>query len=75
MKSIGILLIIIAALLCLIFWKLGQVQSALEASGRDLQAESIVASNHDTIGAMQKLQASFDGLRQEIADFREKLRK
>lgn len=75
MKSIGILLIIIAALLCLIFWKLGQVQSALETSGQDLQAGSIVASNQATIGAMQKLQASFDGLRQEIADFREKLRK
>ena len=75
MKSVTILLIIITALLCLIFWKLGQVQCALENPGRDIQAGSIVASNQAVIGAMQKLQGSFDGLREEIADFREKLRK
>jgi len=79
MKSIAFLLIIIAVLLGLVFWKLGRVELALERPGQDPQAvsqvSSLVESNHAMIGTMQKLQVSFDGLRQEIADFRDKLHK
>lgn len=73
MKLLTGILVIIAALLALIFVKLGQVQSALELSGQS--AQPIVASNQALIASMQKLGADFDSLRQEIADFREKLLK
>jgi hypothetical protein len=73
MKTHTILLAVIAVILALNLWKLGQVQGLLERSGQD--AGSIVASNQAVIGSMQKLSASFDSLRQELADFREKVLK
>lgn len=73
MKLLTGVLGVIAVFLALIFFKLGQVQSSLELSSQNTQ--SIVASNQALIASMQKLGANFDSLRQEIADFREKLMK
>jgi hypothetical protein len=73
MKPLTILLGIIAVLLFFILGKLGQMQAALEGAGPN--AQSIVASNQALIGTMQKLENSFDSLRQEISDFKEKMLK
>lgn len=73
MKIISVLLTLIVVSLLLIFLKLGQMQSAFEASGQNTQ--SVVASNSALIAQMQKLENSFDSFRKEIADFREQMLK
>jgi hypothetical protein len=73
MKALAVLLGIIAILLFFVVGKLGQLQSSLESSGQNTQ--SIVLSNQALIASMQKLETSFDSLRQEISDFKEKMLK
>ncbi len=73
MKALTTILTVIVVILAAMLWKLGQMCSLLESRGQN--TESIVTSNQAVIASMQKLSGSFDSLRQEIADFREKMLK
>jgi hypothetical protein len=73
MKALVAVLTVIAVILAVMLWKLGQMRDLLESSGQNTQ--SIVASNQAVIVQMQKLGTSFDSLRQEIADFKDKMLK
>ncbi|MGE5309406.1 MAG: hypothetical protein ACM3OC_10010 [Deltaproteobacteria bacterium] len=75
MKVLNVFLAIVAVLLFFILGTLVKIHASLEVMSQNPQAQSIVESNHAMIGEMQKLQNSFDSLRQEISDFRAKIQK
>jgi len=73
MKYLNIILAIIAVGLIFIAWKLVNLEAKFTVSGQNSQA--IVGSNLALVNSNQRLETSFNSLRQEIADFKAQLPK
>jgi len=73
MKYLNIILAIIAVALIFIAWKLASLEAIFTVSIRHSQA--VVASHQALINSNQRLETSFNNLRQEIADFKTQLPK
>jgi len=73
MKYLNIILAIIAVALLFIALKLVQIEAAFTLSNQDSQA--IAGSNLAIVNSNQRLETSFNSLRQEIADFKAQLPK
>jgi len=73
MKIQTVLLIIVVLVLAFIALELGQIQELLSVNSQGDHSQSLVASNQAIIQSNQRLETAFGSLRQEIADFREKI--
>lgn len=72
MKYANIALTLILILLALIAWKLA-IPAAITAPSASEQEQRLLSSQQALIGSIQRLETQFTGLRQELADFREKV--
>jgi hypothetical protein len=74
MKYANIALTLILILLAVIAWKLLFTATDVKspASGQD---QPLLASQQALVNSIQRLETQFTGLRQELADFREKVLK
>ena len=73
MRYLNIILTVIAVALIFIAWKLVNLEAKFTVSSQNSQA--IVGSNLALINSNQRLETSFNSLRQEIADFKAQLPK